>query len=74
MKKFPTVVLLPAYGRRYANEEAAIQDWLDGKDFLIEHGPYTSIRDIEMLREQFSEIWMRTAPNGFIFQSDRISG
>jgi hypothetical protein len=44
--------LLPAYGRKYATPAAAIKDWNDGKDFrLTGGGPYTSIRDKQLLKE-----------------------
>jgi len=50
--------LLPAYGRSYKTRDAAIQAWQDGKDFLIENGPYCSIRDIGKMREQFQNIYI----------------
>ena len=31
-------------------------DWLAGKDFKIVNGPYFSIRDIELLSEQYDSI------------------
>jgi hypothetical protein len=44
--------VIPAYGRVYANTQAAIKDWLAGKDFKIrgKDGPYLSIRDSEFLK------------------------
>lgn len=50
--------LLPAYGRSYKSRDAAIKAWQDGKDFLIEGGPYCSIRDIEKMHEQFQNIYI----------------
>ena len=44
-----------AYGR-----EASIDDWLDGKDFVVANqycGPYFSIRDWKMLQQNgYTEI------------------
>lgn len=53
---FPTVVLIPAYGRSYSTKKAVLADWLAGKDFKIEAGPYTSIRDLDALREEYIQI------------------
>lgn len=53
---FPTVVLIPAYGRSYFSKKAVLADWLAGKDFKIEAGPYTSIRDLEALRNEYQKI------------------
>jgi hypothetical protein len=39
------LILVPAYGRRYATGEEAIADFEAGKDFRIDGGPYCSIRD-----------------------------
>lgn len=39
------LMVLPAYGRNYTTEDAALQDWFCGKDFKIAGGPYFSIRD-----------------------------
>lgn len=41
----------PAYGRDYTDEEAAVRDWKDGKDFVYHNitspysGMYCSCRD-----------------------------
>jgi len=34
MNDFP-IVLVPAYGRKYKTDEAAVQDYLDGWDFKL---------------------------------------
>jgi hypothetical protein len=47
------LVLVPAYGRRYRSAKAALVDWEGGKDFQIDGGPYTSIRDIAAITEQY---------------------
>lgn len=45
------LTLVPAYGRDYSTEEAALAAWRAGKDFMIETavspdcGRYCSIRD-----------------------------
>ena len=46
----PAICIKPAYGRDYKTQEAAITDWLKGKDFTIasinsNYGQYCSIRD-----------------------------
>ena len=53
------LILVPAYGRQYPNKSYALYDWQNGKDFRIEGGPYTSIRDIDELRKQFGTISIR---------------
>jgi hypothetical protein len=54
---FEPLYIVPAYGRKYATVEQALQDWHCGKDFKIDcGGPYCSIRDIESMRKQFKEI------------------
>ena len=44
------IILVPAYGRKYATEEAALADWKKGLDFKIDGGPYCSITDFTQLR------------------------
>ncbi len=39
------LILVPAYGRKYQTEEAAIKDYQDGKDFKVMYGAYCSCRD-----------------------------
>lgn len=42
------LLVRPAYGRRYLNNEAMRADWDGGKDFQISlGGPYLSCRDVE---------------------------
>jgi hypothetical protein len=43
--------LIGAYGRNYETVEKMINDWLDGKDFKIVGGPYCSVRDVELLKQ-----------------------
>ena len=50
------LILVPAYGRTYADSAAVKEDWLDGRDFKIAGGPYTSIRDIELLNDDFGTV------------------
>ena len=57
-----SVYLVPAYGRTYSNPTAAVMAWESGKDFLIEKGPYCSIRDIDALEKDFATIWVRCGP------------
>ena len=50
------LILLPAYGRKYTDAKGVRKDWEGGLDFRILQGPYTSIRDIETLRGEYSTI------------------
>ena len=50
--------LTAAYGRKYASREQAVADWQAGKDFKIDNGPYCSIRDIELMRKEFCNIYI----------------
>lgn len=52
------IFLVPAYGRRYSTVDDMYTDFVDGKDFQIAYGPYTSIRDLEQLAESASSIWL----------------
>lgn len=46
-----TLLLGPAYGRKYLSPAEALKDWDAGKDFrIIGGGPYTSKRDLEYMR------------------------
>lgn len=45
-----TLQLMGAYGRNYATRNEASRDWVQGKDFKIVAGPYTSIRDTDTLK------------------------
>ena len=51
MTRQPILIVAPAYGRHYTSPEAALADWLAGRDFKIPRGPYLSIRDCRHLRE-----------------------
>lgn len=52
------IKLTAAYGRKYFSKESALKDWEEGKDFKIVGGPYTSIRDQAMLKDQFNEVYI----------------
>ena len=58
------MILIPAYGRSYNTIQDALQDWNDGKDFRISAGPYTSIRDLALLKKDFTFIEIWTDPGG----------
>ena len=56
---YSAMTLLPAYGRSYASEEDVLKDWNAGKDFMCyDTGAYTSIRDIEVLKDMFHEVFI----------------
>ena len=48
-----SIVLRPAYGRKYATAQEAIKDWEAGKDFKMFNGRYCSIRDKKDLLKYF---------------------
>lgn len=55
--------IIPAYGRVYQTTDAAVQDWLAGKDFKIRgDGPYCSVRDTETLKQDGYKL-VRIYPN-----------
>jgi hypothetical protein len=60
------LILLPAYGRKYKTKEEALSDWNEERDFKIENGPYTSIRDIDALKKQFKILAIRYKPGCYI--------
>lgn len=47
------ISLIPAYHRQYGSAEEAEKDWIDGKDFKIYGGPYTSVRDQKLLLSEW---------------------
>ena len=51
-----SITLLPAYGRKYKNKEAALKDWNAGKDFKVAGGSYCSIRDLKHMSA--SSVWV----------------
>lgn len=53
----PTLYLYPAYGRTYPHASAMYEDWKAGKDFKNAASTYTSVRDLDILRNMgFKEI------------------
>lgn len=52
--------LWPAYGRQYKDAAAMRAAWEAGKDFSLSPGvgPYTSIRDLGMLQQDASTVWL----------------
>jgi hypothetical protein len=51
--------LLPAYGRKYKDQQQVVKAWQEGKDFQIYNGPYCSIRDISAMRDMASNIFIQ---------------
>ena len=51
MKRETILLIVPAYGRQYTDEEEALEDWIKGRDFKIPNGRYLSVRDAARLRE-----------------------
>jgi hypothetical protein len=50
-------ILLPAYGRTYASEEAARADWDANKDFRIKNGPYVNkAQSAELLADGYAHV------------------
>ena len=58
MSKCP-LILVPAYGAKYETAEDAVQAFQTGKDFKILLGPYTSIRDLDTLVEDFGKVYIK---------------
>ena len=54
-----TLILTPAYGRRYNHKAEALADWKAGRDFKIVGGPYCSIRDIVVMKRMHNVIVIR---------------
>lgn len=54
------MVLAGAYGRVYKTKKDALRDWEAGKDFRIVGGPYCSIRDVDLMTEQSSGVYIAT--------------
>lgn len=54
------MVLFGAYGRTYETKKDAIRDWEQGLDFKIAGGPYCSIRDLDMLADSASGVFIQT--------------
>jgi len=50
------IVLVPAYGRMYKSKKELMRDWEGGKDFMIQFGPYCSIRDKDSMIKEFGAI------------------
>lgn len=50
------LILRPAYGRSYDSVEAIEKDWLEGKDFKIQNGPYCSVRDFSLMQRMGHDI------------------
>lgn len=46
------LILQAAYGRTYHTKEEVIKDWEKGKDFKIKNGPYMSVRELHLVRDQ----------------------
>lgn len=59
------LILMPAYGRRYETNSAAMEDWNAGKDFrFIGGGSYCSVRDIGRLARDNNNVILHTDQGG----------
>lgn len=54
------LILTGAYGRKYSTKTAALDDWIEEKDFKIVNGPYCSIRDYPQMLQDFASIYIVT--------------
>lgn len=45
------LIVIPAYGREYATQQACITAYESGANFKIASGPYFSIRDESKMKE-----------------------
>ena len=50
--------LFPAYGAVYETSEEAIKAWKGGTDFRAHGNGYCSIRDLEMIKNECSTLWI----------------
>ncbi len=52
-----TLIVVPAYGRRYETADEVLVDWNDGKDFKVPGGVYLSKRESNlMLAKGFTKV------------------
>lgn len=51
-----SVILFPAYGRKYHNKAQALADWQAGKDFRFDssNGAYCSCRELDIAADIFT--------------------
>ena len=61
------IILLPADGRKGECPEELLEQWENGKAMKIQGGPYTSIRDMWRLKDQFNRIYLQGMANGQIW-------
>ena len=57
------LICTPAYNRTYSTAEEAQASWQAGDDFKIISGPYFSIRDLQLIAQDYDEIhvvWGKT--------------
>lgn len=50
------IELIPAYGRKYKSMKEAMVDWKDGKDFQVFNGPMCSIRNLDLMINDFDRV------------------
>lgn len=63
-----TITLHGAYGRQYPNHLQAKADWVAGKDFKIENGPYCSIRDMPALTRRHDRVIIATGAGPLVLK------
>lgn len=55
-----TLLLLPAYGRKYTSTVAMLADWDAGRDFKVHRGMQVNKFDVpEMARQGIQAIWLQ---------------
>ena len=55
-----TLLLLPAYGRKYESVVTMLADWDAGRDFKIHRGPQVNKYEIaEMAKQGIQAIWLQ---------------
>lgn len=60
------IFLVAAYGRTYKTREQVLDAWRSGRDFKIVDGPYCSVRDYELLTQDFSNVYICYGTNGLL--------
>ncbi len=53
-----SINIAPAYGRTYESLGSMVEAWNDGKDFKVISGPYCSVRDIKVLKEEYGTVYV----------------
>lgn len=63
--KMFNLILMPAYGKTYANKSEALADWTKGEDFrVVGTSSYCSIRDTKALAQRHNNLLLSAKDGG----------